>query len=259
LPQKRSRPTRARSSRPRPDRPYTTHTARAPRRRSWLKPALWVLGGGLALFVLIQFIPYGHSLTGAAAANPFKWSSPKAEAIAKAACYDCHSDETKSWWAVRIAPFSWLAQHDATKGRARLNFSDWTGALSAQELQRAIDGNMPPLPYRLMHPGARLTDAQEQELIAGFQASLAQNQGSSVGAGSGSGSSSGASGGSGSSGGASAAVALLNARCGTCHQAPVGMRIADPSQAQAMIDQMVQQGAVVSPSEEQTLIDYFTR
>ncbi len=255
MPRKRSRSTRASSSHPRTDRPYTTLTAQPPRRRSWLKPALWVLGGGLVLFVLIQFIPYGHSLTGTAAANPFKWSSPQAEAIAKAACYDCHSNETKAWWAVKIAPFSWLAQHDATKGRTRLNFSDWNGGLSVEELQRAIDGRMPPLPYKLMHSAARLTDAQKQELIAGFQASLAQNQGSTTGSGSGTGSS-----GSGSSGaGASAAVDLLNARCGTCHQAPVGMTIADPAQAKTLIDQMVQKGAVVSASEEQTLIDYFTR
>ena len=97
------------------------------RRRSWKKTLLWVIGIAVVVFILIQFVPYGRSShTNPPASNPFKWTDPQAEAIAKKSCYDCHSNETKWWWATNIAPFSWLVQRDVDGGRARLNFSEWT-------------------------------------------------------------------------------------------------------------------------------------
>ena len=73
-----------------------------------------------------------------AATNPFQWTDPKAKAVAKASCYDCHSNETKWWWATNIAPFSWLVQRDVDDGRARLNFSEWTGEPSAARIEEAV-------------------------------------------------------------------------------------------------------------------------
>jgi hypothetical protein len=94
----------------------------ARRQRSLTKTALWTIVGLIALFVLIQFIPYGRDHAEQPATNAFKWSSPTAEAVAKESCYDCHSNETKWWWAVKVAPFSWLAQHDIDGAQEVFNF-----------------------------------------------------------------------------------------------------------------------------------------
>src|SRR5664279_730946 len=106
------------------------------RRSSRTRTALLVLGALVAVFVLIQFVPYGRDHTDPPVSNAFHWTSPQAKAIAQRACYDCHSNKTKYWWAVDIAPFSWLAAHDIQEGRARLNFSEWSGTLTADRLQR---------------------------------------------------------------------------------------------------------------------------
>ena len=56
-------------------------------------------------------------------------------------------------------------------GRERLNFSDWPHALperAAKRLERMSEEvgykDMPPGKYTLMHPAARLTDAQRKEI-----------------------------------------------------------------------------------------------
>ncbi|MEI6452935.1 MAG: heme-binding domain-containing protein [Actinomycetes bacterium] len=220
-------------------------------KRSLKKIALWTIVGLIALFVLIQFVPYGRDHTIKPATNPFKWSTPTAEAVAKKACYDCHSNETKWWWAVRIAPASWLAQNDIDGAREVFSFSDWNGALTTERLQNAINDNMPPLQFTLLHPNAKLNDAEKQTLVQGFQASLADNGGATPTP-----TSTPASTSSGSD-----AVAIINARCNSCHSAdaPLQFHASSAAQAKALIDQMVQRGATVSAAEEQTLIDYFTR
>jgi hypothetical protein len=218
-------------------------------RRSLKKIALWTIVGLFALFVLIQFIPYGRDHTEQPATNAFKWSSPTAEAVAKESCYDCHSNETKWWWAVKVAPFSWLAQHDIDGAQEVFNFSEWNGVMTTEELRRAINDNMPPLQFTLLHPNAKLSDAEKQTLVRGFQASLADNGGGKPTP-SPSATSSG-----------SDAAAVIDARCGSCHspEAALQFHASSTEQAKALIDQMVQQGATVSAAEEQTLIDYFTR
>jgi hypothetical protein len=52
-------------------------------KRSRMKIALWTIIGLIVLFVLIQFVRYGRDHTNQPATNPFKWTSPQAEVIAK--------------------------------------------------------------------------------------------------------------------------------------------------------------------------------
>ena len=72
------------------------------------------------------------------------------------------------------APVSWLTQQDVEGGRAALNFSEWNKPQDgAGDLAEAISGgSMPPWFYRLMHPEAKLSHADEQRLIAGLAATL---------------------------------------------------------------------------------------
>ena len=223
------------------------------KKRSWLRIALWVIGALVAVFVVIQFIPYGKDHANPPASDPFVWSAPGAEAIARTSCYDCHSNETKWWWATNIAPASWLVWRDVNEGRARLNFSEWSGAVTAEEIADAVNGEMPPGQYTLMHPGAKLNDAQKQDLIDGFKASLADNGGGST--------TTATPTPAPSSSATGDATAVIQQRCSSCHSPDPALqfRASSAADAQALIDSMKQRGAQLTASEEQALIAYFTR
>lgn len=227
--------------------------------RSWPRIVLWVVGALVVVFLLIQFIPYGRSShANPPATNAFQWSAPGAEAIARASCYDCHSNETTWWWATDVAPFSWLVQHDVDDGRARLNFSEFDGLPPADQFQRVVNGGeMPPLQYTLIHPGAKLNDAQRRALIAGYTDGLVASSAS----------------GSGDPGAQStptpsptstttaAAESIINQRCSQCHPPDPALQFhaGSTAEAQALIDSMVQRGAQLSTSEQQALLAYYTR
>jgi hypothetical protein len=93
------------------------------------------------------------------------------KAVLRNACYDCHSNQTVWPWYSSIAPVSWLLVSDVTNGREELNFSTWNRypAKKQSEKRKKVweevkDGEMPPLPYRLLHPEARLSTG-EKELL----------------------------------------------------------------------------------------------
>ena len=139
------------------------------------KTLLLALLASLVVLLLIQAIPYGRNHTNPPLVGEPSWDSATTRAIAKRACFDCHSHETVWPWYSRIAPMSWLVQYDADKGRRELNFSDWRRA--AQEGKRpgkireeVIEGGMPPIAYRMMHPEARLTDAEKRQLADALSA-----------------------------------------------------------------------------------------
>jgi hypothetical protein len=228
-------------------------------RRSWKRALLWAIGIAVVLFLLIQLVPYGRSShSNPPATDPFPWTDPQAETIARESCYDCHSNETEWWWATSIAPFSWLTQRDVDQGRDHLNFSQFTEAPGAAEVQEVVEeGEMPPFQYTLIHPGAKLTDAEKQTLIAGYAAGLTAR---------------------GSSGGdppapeqsatptASAtavadAVAIIGRRCGSCHPTDraLDFRAESEAEAQALLDEMIGRGAQVDAEEQQALVEHFTR
>ena len=225
------------------------------RGRSWKKILLWAIGAAAVVFILIQFVPYGRtSHSNPAATTPFKWTDPKAEAIAKTSCYDCHSNETDWWWATNIAPMSWLVQRDVDGARSSFNFSEWAGVPSVAQMSEAINGEMPPFQYTMIHPDAKLTDAEKQTLLAGYEASLAANGAASSGA-------TPEPSPSATTGSTSDAAAIIAARCGSCHSTDqaLAFRAASAADAQALIDAMIQNGATVTADEQQALVDYFTR
>lgn len=134
----------------------------------------------IAGFAILQVFPIGNFIPTAAfpgnpPANPqFTWDSQQTEALVRAACYDCHSNETRYPWYGNIAPVSWLVYHDINEGRENLNFSTWTKR--EVEVDNLIDqiekGAMPKPIYLPMHPEAQLTAEQKAQLIAGLQATF---------------------------------------------------------------------------------------
>lgn len=89
----------------------------------------------------------------------------------RAACYDCHSNETKWPWYSKIAPVSWLIASDVNEGRQHLNFSDWPtepdrAAKKLDRMNEVVDyREMPPKKYTLIHTDARFTEAQRKEIM----------------------------------------------------------------------------------------------
>ena len=138
------------------------------RRVIWI--AVIVLAGG---FLLIQLVPYGRDHSNPPVTAEPAWDSPQTKALARAACFDCHSNETDWPWYTNIAPVSWLAQHDVDEGRNALNFSEWDRPQEVGDVGEVIrGGEMPPWYYGITHSGARLSDAEKARLIAGLKATF---------------------------------------------------------------------------------------
>lgn len=144
-----------------------------------VKIVLWVIVVLVAAFVAIQLVPYGRDHTNPPVTAEPAWNSERTRDLVARACFDCHSNETVWPWYSNIAPASWLVYRDVVDGRDRLNFSEWPqltadagAAIAAEAAEVVNEGEMPPLQYRLMHSGARLSDGEKKELVAGLEQSL---------------------------------------------------------------------------------------
>jgi hypothetical protein len=134
---------------------------------------LLTLGAAMLLLAgLIQLVPYGRAHDNPPVTRNAPWPDRESEALARRACYDCHSNETVWPWYSNIAPISWLVQRDVDEGREKLNFSTW--GQGKQEIDDAIevlqDGEMPPWNYLPTHPEARLSEREKEALARGLAA-----------------------------------------------------------------------------------------
>lgn len=115
-----------------------------------------------------QFIPVDRSnppVTGEVSAPP------AVQALLRRACYNCHSNETRWPWYSRVAPVSWFVAGHVHDGRDDLNFSEWPvfdlegQDLAMEDIQKQMRKHgMPLKSYLLIHPEARLTDAEYDTL-----------------------------------------------------------------------------------------------
>jgi hypothetical protein len=142
-----------------------------PRWKSLLGVASLVV---LGLVVVAQVVPYGRDHSNPPVVAEPSWNSASTRALAERACFDCHSNRTQWPWYSHVAPMSWLVQDHVDEGRQVLNFSDWNrGNSEADEAAETVrDGEMPPRSYLLLHPEARLTAAEREQLARGLDASL---------------------------------------------------------------------------------------
>lgn len=147
-----------------------------------VKKYLWII---LAAILLgIQLIRPDFQNPAADPAQDFKAiAKPPAEiaAILDAACYDCHSNQTRYPWYSQIAPVSWWLANHVREGREHVNFSSY-GAYGADDQAEILEesaevvstGEMPLKSYTWTHAAARLSDAQRKQLADWFNA-LPQN------------------------------------------------------------------------------------
>jgi len=140
------------------------------------KIILWLVIGLVALFVLIQIVPYGRNHINPPVVQEPAWDSPQTRDLAKRACFDCHSNETVWPWYSNIAPVSWLVQNDTDEGRRRLNFSEWgRQEVEVDEIGEVVmEGEMPPAKYFPTHPEARLSAVEREALARGLTATVSK-------------------------------------------------------------------------------------
>ena len=145
------------------------------------KPAITrrgvIIGVGIVAVSLlaVQLVPY--RVTNPPVRQEPPWDSPRTLALARAACFDCHSNETDPYWFEEIAPVSWLITRDVNAGREELNFSECEPHKSEDgddAAESVLEREMPPGLYTALwlHPEAELTDAERSELAAGLQNTL---------------------------------------------------------------------------------------
>lgn len=132
---------------------------------------LFGVGALVVLGLLIQLIPYGRNHTNPPVRAEPPWDRPLTRDLAKAACHDCHSNETVWPWYSNIAPVSWLVYRDVMEGRQHINFSEWNRPQPQHvgEFKKVYDQNsMPPWYYAMQHPAAQLSSGEKQQLFAGL-------------------------------------------------------------------------------------------
>jgi len=145
-----------------------------PTRARWWIGRLALAGvGGL---LLLQLVPYGRDHANPRATASPRWDAPRTRELFAQACGDCHSDLTKWRWYSNVAPASWLVQHDVEEGRAAFDVSRWDQAQPSLDevLEKLRSGEMPPLKYRIVHPGARLSDGEKAALADGLRRTYAR-------------------------------------------------------------------------------------
>lgn len=139
-------------------------------RWSWSRIGLALFG----TFLVIQLVPYGRDHINPPVTGEPAWDAPATRALARQACFDCHSNET-AWPAyANVAPASWLVQRDVSEGRAALNFSEWPRPQQEanEAAEEVLEGEMPPMAYSLVHAHARLGAADRDRLAQGLARTL---------------------------------------------------------------------------------------
>jgi hypothetical protein len=127
----------------------------------------------VVMFGVIQLVPYGRDHTNPPITGEPAWSSPQTRELMVNACYGCHSNEVEWPWYSNIAPISWVVTAHVDEGREKVNYSEFgTSRDDAEEtIEVILEGSMPPDYYTLfgLHPEAKLSDAEIDELVAGLR------------------------------------------------------------------------------------------
>ncbi|MEO7705228.1 MAG: heme-binding domain-containing protein [Thermoflexales bacterium] len=127
---------------------------------------------GVAVLLVGQLVPVAR--TNPPVKTAIAWDSAQTRDLAYRACMDCDSNETIYPWYAGVAPGSWLLASHVTTARGDFNLSEldalpaFRRANLGQDMgMRIRNGTMPPADYAMMHPCAKLGDAEKQQLIAG--------------------------------------------------------------------------------------------
>ena len=147
------------------------------RRSTRLTGAAAVLASAAVVLVVAQLVPYGRNHGPPPVTAEPDWDSAATREFARRTCFDCHSNETVWPWYTSVAPISWVAQRHVDEGRAALNYSEWDRPQdeAGESAETVEEGEMPLFDYLLVHPDARLSDAEQTEFIRGLVATFGRD------------------------------------------------------------------------------------
>lgn len=132
--------------------------------------------GVLAAFIAIQFFRPARNQSNALLPTDIARTVAVPQDVAvilKAACHDCHSNNTVYPWYANVQPSAWYLANHVAEGKRELNFSEF-GSYSKRKqanklkaIAREVEkGAMPLSSYKLMHPSARLSSGQKTQIIS---------------------------------------------------------------------------------------------
>ena len=149
-----------------PESPRPTHARR--------HVALAVVVALVVIFGLAQLIPV--RVTNPPTRVEPQWDSPETRLLVVAACFDCHSNQSRHFWYQDIEPIKWWTAGHVNSGRRALNFDEWNQPQRAagRAASSVTRGRMPPSYYTWfgLHADAKLTAAQRQALAAGLEKTI---------------------------------------------------------------------------------------
>lgn len=125
----------------------------------------WISGIFAVLLILaLQVYRPNYDLAPASPEQSFEAQlspSPQIQHMLQQSCYSCHSTQAEIPWYGNVWPTSQLMQNDVRRGRARLDFSNWTNLGPEMSRIRMLDAcrmmreaKMPVWYYRAVHPGS---------------------------------------------------------------------------------------------------------
>ena len=108
----------------------------------------------------------GHLLAGAQIPEPLR-------SLVERKCGNCHSEAVQWPFYSRIAPVSWLIEHDVVDAREHMNLSRWDSYsneekadLLARVAANARSGEMPPARYTAIHRDSKLLLSERDSLYS---------------------------------------------------------------------------------------------
>jgi hypothetical protein len=91
--------------------------------------------------------------------------------VIERSCQNCHSLKTEWPLYSRVFPVSWMIEHDVHTARAHMNLSRWQTyddrekSLMLSEIGSVVrNGVMPPRRYTMIHPEAKLSETEMNEI-----------------------------------------------------------------------------------------------
>lgn len=141
-------------------------------KKGWFKSVLFTL---LITLTVLQFFQSDKDNNEVFSTQNIKTVVPVPDTVMhllKAACYDCHSNNTSYPWYTNIQPIGWWLKKHITEGKQTLNFE----AFAQYEKEKMLDklkeikksqqqGWMPLSSYTTIHKNAILNKSQKTLII----------------------------------------------------------------------------------------------
>lgn len=136
--------------------------------------------------IAIQFFPKKYNQSETIPASDFiaTYNPPKdVEAILRASCYDCHSNNTEYPWYNKIQPVNWYLADHVDEAKSELNFNefgDYSQKRKDHKLEEAIkevkNDKMPLEEYVWLHQEAGLSGLDKKTLMDWLETLQIQKQ-----------------------------------------------------------------------------------